>query len=130
VPPATTKERLGWEKELLGLYISDHPLRSYAEEFKKYNVREIKEVIATKGITRTRVGGIITKIQKINTKTGQPMIFAKLDDMNHSLEVLVFSDMLSKNPNIWREGSIIIVGGKISWRDNEAKIICEDAKEI
>ena len=130
VIPAGTPEKLAWEKELLGLYISDHPLKSYAETFKKYGIKDIKDITQDKNLTRARIGGIITKIQKITTKRGQPMIFAKVEDLNHSLEVLVFSDMLQKQQDIWVENNIVLVGGKITWRDNEAKIICEDVKKL
>ena len=130
VPPATSKERLNWEKELLGLYISEHPLKTYSDEFKKYSIKDIKEVIAIQKETRTRIGGIITKINKIVTKSGQPMVFAKIEDLNDSLEVLVFSDILNKKPEIWTENNIVLVGGKMSWRNNEPKMICEDAKEL
>ncbi|MEK7481777.1 MAG: DNA polymerase III subunit alpha, partial [Patescibacteria group bacterium] len=107
-PPASNKEKLLWEKELVGLYISDHPLNQHLETLKSKNVAAIEKVKNEKNEGLYRIAGVITKIQKVLTKNGQPMIFAKLEDLNDSMEVIVFHDCLAKNPNLWQENNVII----------------------
>jgi DNA polymerase-3 subunit alpha len=138
--PAEKNTILAWEKELLGLYITDHPFNAYFEKVKD-KVKPIKEVIndyksADKrknnfnGNQRLKLAGIISGIQKIFTKNGQPMLFVKLEDLSDGLEVLVFANTLYKNPVIWQENKAVIINGRLSWKDDEPKLICDEAKEL
>lgn len=121
-------EKLMWEKELLGLFVSDHPLNSYQQELKLENVIQIKDVSAHSG--SVRVGGVITKIQKIMTKTGRPMVFSWLEDLTSKIEIVVFPNVLEKNPEAWKENSIIVARGKINDRDGALKLLCDDVKTL
>ncbi|MCR4275262.1 MAG: DNA polymerase III subunit alpha [Candidatus Wolfebacteria bacterium] len=130
--PISSKDRLLWEKELLGLFVSGHPMNEYAAKLEEKNVQFIRELVANgngKGgyNKRHRIAGVITKIQKILTKTGQPMIFAKVEDFDSEIEVLVFNSALTKTSDIWKENNIIIGEGRVSWKDDQPKFICEDA---
>jgi DNA polymerase-3 subunit alpha len=131
-PIASPKEKLGWERELLGLYISGHPLTQYAEKLKNYKARPIKELIADKREFNNgyQIAGVISKIKRIVSKLGQPILFANIEDLTGSLEVVVFSDTLSKNPAVWRENNVIVTSGRLSWRNNEPKFICQQAIEL
>ncbi|MDP3999779.1 MAG: DNA polymerase III subunit alpha [bacterium] len=137
-PPATSQEKLNWEKELLGLYVSDHPLNSYREQISKANVSPIKTLLTSNsdafdpkaGGRKPIIAGIISKVHKVMTKLGQPMAFIKLEDFNDSLEVIVFSDTLQKTPLIWQENKIVAVSGKMSWRNGEPKFVCDGVKEL
>lgn len=131
------KEKLSWERELLGLYISGHPLIEYKEKIREYKARPIKEILAEKNNGENngnnheyRIAGVISSVKKIISKTGQPVMFAQIEDLNDSLEIIVFADTLSKNPDIWREGNVIITSGKLSSRNGEAKFICQQAIEV
>ena len=126
---------LAWEKELLGLYITGHPFSSYASKMKK-KTKPIKEIAA---LTEESVynkspyltlAGVITGIQKIFTKNGQPMLFVTIEDDGGRIEILVFSDVLQKNPAIWEENKVVMVEGRISFRGREPKIIANAAKEL
>ena len=129
--PISAVEKLGWEKELLGLYISDHPLNIYRAQFEAAKIQPIKEVLASNDERRRRlIGGMISKIQKIMTKTGQPMMFAKIEDLTDTIEVLVFADALQKNPAAWQENKAVLVTGRLSLRNGEAKFICDEAKTL
>ncbi|KKR89284.1 MAG: polymerase III alpha subunit protein [Candidatus Wolfebacteria bacterium GW2011_GWA2_42_10] len=142
-PAASNKEKLLWEKELVGLYISDHPMKEYIDVLKIKKIKPIKEIKTMKdpklfGLMSGkkeiggvyRIAGVITKIQKIVTKNGQPMIFAKIEDSNDNMEVLIFSDTFSKNPALWQENKILIVEGRLSWKDDEPKLIVQSAMEL
>lgn len=127
-PPAASAEKLAWEKELLGLYISDHPLNSHRLKLEKVGAKPIKDAMAiTSQTERFNVGGMISKIQRIVTKLGQPMLFAKIEDFTNTMEVVVFSDTLAKSQEVWKENSAVLVSGRMSFRNGEPKMICDKA---
>ena len=90
--------------------------------------KPIKDVLVS--MTPTSTAGIIASIQRITTKTGQPMLFAKIEDLSNAMEVIVFPETLAKNPMPWKENNIILVSGKMSWRNGEPKLICDSAREL
>ena len=125
--PAKSWEKLLWEKELLGLYVSDHPLNIYQQQLKLEKVMSIKSItINTPG--SVKIGGVITKIQKIVTKTGRPMIFSYVEDLTSKIELVVFPNVFEKNPEIWKENNIVVARGKINDRDGALKLLCDDVK--
>ena len=128
--PATKKERLGWEKELLGLYVTEHPLTEYAEKLKQNHTLPIRDLNSSMRNTIITVAGLVNGIQRITTKTGEPMLFVTLEDLTTRTEVLVFPKTLAQNPAVWQEEKIIMVRGRLSDRDGSIKILCEEAMEI
>ncbi len=134
---ASMKEKLQWEKELVGLYISEHPLHRHAQKLMTNKVKPIKEIKALKTPTNNgngnsfyRIAGVLNGIKKITTKNGQPMLFAKVADLNDNMEVVVFSDTLSKNPALWQENNVLIIEGRLSYKDNEPKLVVQSAVEL
>jgi DNA polymerase-3 subunit alpha len=131
--PATSGEKLIWEKELIGFFISDHPMTSYAETIIKYKCKPIGDlVLITDERQIVRTAGLVSKVKKIFTKSGQPMLFATIEDNSsgQSLEIVVFNSVLEKTAGVWVENACVIVDGKISRRDGEVKMICENAKKL
>jgi len=126
--PASKTERLSWEKELLGLYISDHPLRGF-----KHNgtgIISIKSIKNTRDGETIKVAGLITKVSRITTKNGQLMLFVKIEDMSDNVEIMVFSDLLAKSSNVWVLETVVEIKGRLSKKDGDLKIICYEAKTI
>ena len=134
--PATNAERLTWEKELIGFYLSDHPLKAHAEKIAFYKAKPIAELVrAAAGkkndAAMVRCAGIVTKMRKILTKNGQPMIFATIEDLSQqNLEVVVFNSVLEKTAPVWTVNAPVVVEGRLSERDGEMKMICEKAKRL
>ncbi len=129
---ATSEERLSWEKELLGFYLSDHPLNSYTQKIKEAKAKSISEVRLIKDSRMiVRTAGLISSIHRIFTKSGQPMLFAKIEDFSPKpIEVVVFNNTLTKTMQIWQENNVVLIDGRMSWRDGEPKIICEEARKM
>ncbi len=128
---------LSWEKEVLGLYLSDHPFRVYFEKLKDKikTIKEIKNLSQQTNkqnqlVKKLRLAGIISHIQRTYTRQGQPMFFITLEDLEDKLEVLVFNNTLQKNLLDFKENKAIIVDGHLSFRNNELKFIGEEIKEI
>jgi len=128
---ASKSETLTWEKELLGLYITEHPLKRYLENVNPDFVKTIKSVKAdAKDGSMVKICGIVGPVRKIVTKNNQLMAFATIEDLGDTIEVLVFSDVLSKTGSLWESNKAIHISGRVSLRDGEAKIICQNVKEI
>ena len=129
VEPALKKEKLVWEKELLGLYTSEHPTSEYRDFFEKKSLL-IKKINPALTGRKVVIGGLIAGIQKFVTKTGKLMLFTKLEDWANKIEVVVFPDTLEKNPDIWQVDKIILVQGRVSDRNGALSIICDTVKEL
>ncbi len=128
-PLADTKTKLAWEKELLGLFISDHPLNLHKEKILLVKARNIKQATEEKSETqRFIMAGIITKVQKIVTKKGAPMAFAKVEDLNDSIEAVIFPEVFSKTINLWQENTAVLLTGRMSWRNGEGKLMCDNGQ--
>jgi len=127
--PAKSWEKLMWEKELLGLYVSNHPLNSYQTQLKLEKVIPIKSLtINTTG--KFKIAGVVTKIHKIVTKNGRPMIFSNLEDLTSKIELVVFPNVLEKNPEAWKENNVVIARGSINDRDGTLKFLCDEVTPL
>ncbi len=129
VEPASKKERLSWEKELLGLYISDHPVKEYREYFRKMAlpIRDITPDIVGQNIS---IGGVITKIQKIILKNKNTMLFVTVEDTDSKIEILVFPKVLETTGALWQEDKIILASGRLSDKDGAFKLLADSVKSV
>jgi DNA polymerase-3 subunit alpha len=127
---ATQKDMLSWEKELLGLYISGHPLDRIREklESKEINIKKIKEEIGN-GMPIT-IGGIIETVRQVITKNNERMAFLKISDLTDSIEAVAFPSIFQKNIETLVPEKCIAFSGKVSLRNGEKSIIIEGVKEI
>jgi DNA polymerase-3 subunit alpha len=128
--PASQEEKLNWEKELLGLYITGHPLKNFKKILEEKTVSITNVINGSPPKTLVRIGGIISSIKKIITRKGLPMLFVKLEDLTDKVEVVVFPSVLERNPVVFQENKVVLVAGRVDQRDNTPKIICEEIEEI
>jgi DNA polymerase-3 subunit alpha len=127
--PIPQSEKLMWEKELLGLFVSAHPLTEFQKVLKLENVVSIKSILPHSS-NQIKIGGVITKTQKIITKTGRPMIFSQLEDLTSKIELVVFPNVYEKYPDAFKENSIVVAKGKVNDRDGALKLLCDEIKSI
>lgn len=129
--PALEKEKLAWEKELLGLFVSSHPLESMEKILSKKvsTIAKVSDDNSNRNI-KVKIAGIISKIKKIITRTGKPMLFVNLEDLSSKIEVVVFPNTIEQNPTVFQENKIVMVSGRTDSRDGVPKIICEEVEEI
>lgn len=111
------EEMLADEKELLGLYLSDHPVLMYRPVFEQAKVLSTKEVMELPDQEKVRVGGIVTRARRMTTRKGDPMVFLTLEDWLGTVEVIVWPKALAEFGGRVRPDSVIIVEGKISARE-------------
>jgi len=128
VPPADKQEKLKWEKELLGVYVSAHPLEKFKDfiKSKAFPIADVSYYVKR----RVRIGGIISQTKKILTKNGDPMLFATIEDWTDKIEVVVFPRIFQENLGEFEENSIVLVSGKVDNKDGRTKIICESVQKV
>ena len=133
--PATQTMKLAWEKDLLGLYISGHPLDKYKHIFEKQQitVKKIKEETeAMKKLVDNgkAVGGIIQEVREIITKKNEPMAFIKIADLTDTIEAVVFPRTYAQYKSIIVPEKCIAMVAKISERNGEISLIIDRMKEL
>ena len=129
VEPADPKTRLAWEKELLGLYVSGHPLEPFRDRFEKAE-NTIKYHREQKEGFPAVTGGVIDIVREIITKNNKKMAFIKMFDFTDMIEAVAFSDIYEKYKHLLVPDKLVAVKGKISHRNGEPSIILEAVKEL
>lgn len=130
------QEQLKWERELLGLYLSQHPLKtfeSYLEEL-TMPISELKTEMDNRLVV---IGGAIQEMREITTKNGQKMAFVKLADLTSEIEVILFPGTYQQTMGIWERDKVVLVRGKLNAVDKqtgqpmgELKVLADEAREI
>lgn len=126
--PASQKQRLMWEKEFLGYYISGHPFKWIEDYFKEVSLpySDLKQY-ADQFI---KIVGQIASIKKITTKKGDPMLFVKIENTKDSLEVIVFPRTYESTVDIWIVDNPVLIEGKISCEGDEISFLAEKVEAI
>ena len=133
------KERLNMEKEVLGMYLSGHPLSEYKSELDRKTSINMKKINELKENEKTYMklhdrevimGGMVIAKRIMTTKRNEIMAFITLEDLYGAIEVVVFPQTLKKFNILLNDDSIILIKGSISIDDDEAKLIARDIKDI
>ncbi|MFA6252902.1 MAG: DNA polymerase III subunit alpha [Patescibacteria group bacterium] len=127
-PDAEDNIKLTWEKELLGLYISNHPFKEYLDILPQHVVRLSQ--LKNRDGQEVTVAGIVTAIQKKITHKGQNMLFVSLEDSFGSCEVLIFPKTLEKTFALWKDEVKVVIHGRVTEKDGQPKILAESAELI
>lgn len=130
-----SREQLGWERELLGLYLSQHPLDLF-EGILAEQTMPLNSLTPDHDGRSVSVGGAITDFREITTKNGQKMAFVKVEDRFGEIEIVLFPNSYQQTLGLWQRDRVVLIRGKVNSRDrdgndsNEVKIMVEDAREI
>jgi DNA polymerase-3 subunit alpha len=125
-PETPVRERLRWEKELMGLYLSDHPMGAVAERvglFVTAYSSDLKD--ETLDGQRVVMGGIVTGIRSIVTKTKTQMAVVTMEDLQGTVEVVVFPKTYETTIGTWRDGAILLVAGRVDHRGEDVQILAD-----
>jgi len=123
-----SKQLLNFEKEMLGLYISGHPLSEYESILK--GLTPISKLPDIEDKATVTIGGIITNIKNIYTKRDQQMCFVDFEDIENSLEVIIFPTVLEKYREFIVEDRIIKMKGKIDKKEDQIKLLANEFTEL
>lgn len=130
-----TREQLVWERELLGLYLSQHPLELF-EDFLAEQTVPLNVLTAEHDGKAVSIGGAITDVREITTKNGQKMAFVKLEDTFGETEAILFPNSYQQTVGLWERDRVVLIRGKVNARDRdgnqtvEIKVMVDDAREI
>ncbi len=123
----SNSELLAREKELLGFYVSGHPLTKYKVEVETFSTVSLDELESVPDGTHVRVCGIITESKNIVDRNNKPMAFVTLEDFTGTAEVIVFSKVYETARELLVPDSMVVVSGRVSTREEEeAKILCDE----
>ncbi len=127
IPEWKEKQKLDMEKEVLGFYLTGHPLEVYQDLLEKYSGIDTLAVNGdgVKDDAIVRIGGIIRNVKGITDKSGNPMVFVDLEDAGGSVEVTVFASVYSIARDIITNDTPVIVQGRVQKNEKTAKIIAD-----
>ena len=110
-------ELLAMEKESIGLFVSAHPLKALSVAMSTKTDVNLGAVAECRDGDRVTVGGMISQVKKLRTKKGDPMVFATLEDLHGSVELVIFADTLEEAGTAVEHDAVVLVKGKIDHKD-------------
>ena len=119
------KERLAWEKELLGVYLSEHPFTSAARHLAPYVTAlcgQVDTEMVGQGVV---VAGIVTSVRQLFTKDRRPFVSAILEDLDGRIEVTAWPEIYKSTRELWTEGNILLVESRVRVRGERVQLSCE-----
>jgi hypothetical protein len=125
ITEAAPRERLRWEKELLGLYLSDHPLGELAGTIGDFVNAYSGEMGEELDQQRVCVGGVVTGVRRVITKARATMGVATLEDLQGTMEVIVFPKVFEQTEQTWAEDAILLVAGRVDHKGDETVLLAE-----
>ena len=119
-----TKEKLAWEKELLGVYLSEHPFNSFASNM-TLETTLCGQIDAELAGQTVIVAGMVTSVRQLFTRDRHLFASAILEDLDGSIEVMVWPNVYASTKELWEEGNILLVEGKVRLRDDRVQLNCD-----
>jgi len=128
----STKQKLGWERELLGVYFSSSPLNSLASELPSYyqskrfvSCGEINTDMANETVV---IAGMVVLVRHAYTRDQRPFIIAVLEDLDGNVEVTVWPGLYESTEGLWEESNILVVRGLVKVRGGKVQLNCQQAQ--
>lgn len=135
IEKSSTRDQLAWERELLGIYLSQHPLEVY-ETYLANKCTPLSSVKPSLDKKKVSIGGAVMDIREITTKNGQKMGFVKIADLTNEIELVLFPSIYQKYINLWQRDKVLVVKGKVSSTDkdgnqvDDVKVLPDEAYEL
>jgi len=138
---ATDQQKLIWEKEYLGTFVSKHPLKEIMPRLSGV-VRSAVSLSGADDGRTAKVAGVVTRVQKVFTKNGDAMLFVTLEDLGGTIEAIVFPRVLDVTRSVWERDKVVLVSGKVTVKERvenqgesiailaEPKILVGEAYEV
>ncbi len=126
IPEWPENQLLAYERELLGFYVTSHPLSKFEKILKNYATASTNNLQEFRDQAEVTIGGIIDSLKEIITKKGDKMVFVTLQDLSGSCEVVVFPDLYRSANALIQKDTVIFLKGKINARDDVPKVIAEE----
>jgi DNA polymerase III subunit alpha len=124
------KQLLAWEKELIGVYISKHPLSYLSDLFKDRVTHTTAEITEELDKQKVVLGGTVKEARRITTKKGDTMCVVQLEDAYGSIGVTIFPRVYEETADLWVEDTVLIVRGEVQVRRDEPGLVCNGAEPV
>ncbi len=124
---ATQQQRLSWEKELLGIYLSEHPFAHAATKLGPVLTCSIVGLNAEMAGREAIIGGLVAGTRSLNTKDGRTFIAAEIEDLTGSIEVTVWPETYELTRDVWTEGNIVVAAVRIRENNDRLQIAVQRA---
>jgi DNA polymerase-3 subunit alpha len=121
------RQLLTWEKELTGIYLSEHPLAEVLETSRKEGIAHVVELADRPKGEGVRLIGMINGVRRITTKTNRTMAVIDFEDLTGSIELVAFPDCYDQHTELWQPDVIVEVSAKVDRRGEQVQLICETA---
>lgn len=125
VGAATKQEMLAWERELIGMYVSDHPLNPHQPMLAQIVSHYSAQLHEAAHEEPVRVAGLVTTVKPYSTKAGKPMGFATLEDIQGNIELVLFPRVWERTRELLVDGAVVIVDGKVDTSNTPPKILVD-----
>ncbi len=119
------RERLKEEKELLGVYFSEHPFSYFAAELSSNTTALCGQIDAEMAGQRVVIAGMVTSMRQWLTRNRRSFMTATLEDLDGSIEVTVWPEVYESTKGLWQEGNVLLVEGRVKLRGEQVQLVCE-----
>ncbi len=126
VPDVPTKQLLAWEKEMLGLYISEHPLTAFQEQGRLLGVVSIAALGPSYATKKVKLGAQITTMRQILTKKSETMMALELEDLEGTIEAVAFPRTYARFKELFTDSAILLVAGTVDMRNDRLQLIIDE----
>ncbi len=131
VNPMDEQEKLEWEKELLGIYLSSHPLSPYLQAMRSKITHYTGQLAEAANKNPVAVAGTVDQLRTIITKKGSEMAFGMLEDLQGSVELVIFPRVWAKSAAVLASGDVVLIEGKLDMEENsDPKILVDRVMRI
>jgi len=124
----TIKEKLAWERELMGVYLSEHPFSAFASKVALDSTILCGHIDAELAGQDIVVAGMVASAHQLFTRDRRPFASVMLEDLDGRVEVMVWPDVFVNTRDLWQEGNILLVEGKVRLRDDRVQLNCEHVR--
>jgi DNA polymerase-3 subunit alpha len=118
------KDKLDWERELLGVYFSEHPLTSIAPKLVNTTTTLCGGIDAEMVGEKVIIAGMVTSMRQLYTRDKRPFVIATIEDLDGNVEVTAWSEVYNQTKEVWQEGKILLVEGAVKLRDDRVSVNC------
>lgn len=122
------KDKLAWERELTGVYLSEHPFTAFADKVASENTTLCGHIDAELAGQAVIVAGMVASVHQSFTKDRRPFASIVLEDLDGRVEVMVWPKVYATTRDLWQEGNILLVEGKVRLRDDQVQLSCESVR--
>ena len=126
----TERERLACEKDMLGFYLSGHPLERYRTDLAEMGMRSVDDLVDLPDGAEVQIGGVLVEVKPHTTRDGKPMAFGTLEDLSGTIDLVVFSDHFEKLRERLLVDEMVVLQGRFSARNGRSSVQVENVMPI